>query len=179
MMFRRHQRSEVSVRLYSQARALGRTPMLFGAGRLQDDFEGRFEALVMGLTLVMVRLSAEAAGDGGRVERQEMMQLLVADIDDGLRNTGVSDVRIGRRVKDYTRAALGRAEGYTASLAALDCAMLAAAVRRNAFRRLAAPEDEAAAVQVAAWMLKIHEALGAMETQTFLQGEWELCADAL
>lgn len=118
-----------------------RSPSLYGPGRLPDTVEGRFEALTLHVLLIMRRLrhlpppAAEVA--------QELVDAVFAHLEITLRETGIGDMGIPKRMKKLARAFYDRTVKYEAALEAGDEEALGAelALRLG----IAAPEIAATA----------------------------------
>lgn len=125
--------------LYGDIVAAARAPRAFLDFGVSDDFEGRFEYLVLIVTLVLRRLKALPP------PAEAMAQLLVdrffADLDDGLRRMGVGDLSVGKRVKKLAQGFYGRAAAYSGSLDAASEAVLREALARNLLGSRCAPDD--------------------------------------
>lgn len=102
-----------------------RQPAFYIAGQVLDTPQGRFELIMLHAFLVMRRLHDEPAFT------QALFDLMFADFDLNLRELGVGDMGVGKRVKSWAQAFKGRAIAYDAGLA--DPAALAEAVSRNIF----------------------------------------------
>jgi len=109
---------------------------------VSDDFEGRFERLVLIATLVLRRLKALP---GSERATQELVDRIFTGLDDGIRLIGISDIAVGKKVKKLARSFYGRAEGYTTALEAGEGA-LRAALARNLLGGRIAPEAVAPAL---------------------------------
>ncbi len=116
--------AEIHVALVNQARQ----PGFYGAGGVADTVDGRFELILLHATLVIRRLNA--AGEDGRVLAQAVFDALFADLDRNLREMGIADLRVGRRVKNLAKAFYGRSKAYEEGLAA-GRDTLVEALRRN------------------------------------------------
>jgi cytochrome b pre-mRNA-processing protein 3 len=123
--------------LYGDIVAMSRAPQAYRDFGVADDFEGRFERLALVSTLVLRRLRVlgGAADDVG----QRLVDRLFADLDEGLRLAGSSDISVGKKVKKLAQGFYGRAEAYTRALEADETA-LRAALSRNLFGGHLAPE---------------------------------------
>src|SRR5574340_1791889 len=80
-----------------------------------DSLDGRFDLLTLHMFLLLNRL-----GQGGRAFRglgQALFDLMFADMDQSLRELGVSDTAVGGRVKAMARAFYGRVAAYEPGLA--------------------------------------------------------------
>jgi cytochrome b pre-mRNA-processing protein 3 len=116
--------------LYAKAVAQARQPVFYDRGAVPDSVDGRFDLLVLHMFLLLHRLGAEGAE--GRALAQKLFDLMFADMDQSLREMGVSDMSVGKRVKEMARAFYGRVEAYQAGLG--DAAGLEAALARNLYR---------------------------------------------
>jgi cytochrome b pre-mRNA-processing protein 3 len=110
--------------LYGRCVAQARRPDFYRALAVPDTIDGRFDLLVLHVFLVMRRLDADA--------KQQLFDLMFADMDRNLREMGVGDMGIGKRVKPMIAAFYGRAQAYEKALAETDEA-LAAALARNLY----------------------------------------------
>lgn len=118
--------------------AAARAPVAYLEYGVADDFEGRFERLALIATLVLRRL--KALPPPGEIVAQELVDHLFADLDDGLRRMGVSDLSVGKRMKKLAQGFYGRAEAYTVAIEAGGENPLREALARNLFSGTLAPE---------------------------------------
>jgi len=117
--------------LYSQIVAQARQPVFYQTMDISDTAEGRFDMIVLHVVLVMRRLRAEGAG--GRAKAQDLFDLFFADMDRNLREMGVSDLGVPKRIRAMVEAFYGRAAVYDAALDAAGAEGLHAALERNLF----------------------------------------------
>lgn len=75
-----------------------------------DTFDGRFEMMVMHLYLIHTRL--KNANEDGRRISQEVFDAFIADMDAGLREAGVGDQTVPKRIVKMTRVFYGRTGAY-------------------------------------------------------------------
>lgn len=115
--------------LYAAVVEQSRQSGFYSGCGVQDSANGRFEVLALNLFLVMHRL--RAAPGCFRLARA-LSEQAVTDIDRNLREMGVGDLSVGRKVKQLTQSLYGRYSAYTAGLEG-DEEMMAAALRRNLF----------------------------------------------
>ncbi len=101
--------------LYRAVADHARMPVFYLAGGVPDSIDGRFDLLSLHLILLMRRLRAE--GRAGQAMQQALFDLLAADMDRNLREMGVGDTGISRRVKAMGEAFFGRYAAYDAALA--------------------------------------------------------------
>ena len=115
-------------RLYAAAVAQARAPGFYAAG-IPDTFDGRFDLLVLHVFLLVRRLRRD--GRAGETLAQALFDATFDDMDRTLREMGVGDLGVPKRVKAMARAFYGRAAAYDAALDAPDDTRLAAALGRN------------------------------------------------
>lgn len=115
-------------RLYGEAVHQARSPAFYGENRVPDTIEGRFEALCLHGFLVLHRLKNE--GEQGRALAQQFFDAMFADMDRNLREIGIGDLAVGKRIKLLAENLYGRIRSYEAGLSGTDGA-LEAAVARN------------------------------------------------
>lgn len=112
--------------LYGRVVAQARKPELYGDYGVSDTPEGRLEAIILHLVLLIARLRGEGEA-GGRLARA-IAEAFVTDMDDCLREMGVGDLTVPRKVKKAAGALYDRSQVYEPALAAGDEAALAAAL---------------------------------------------------
>lgn len=122
--------SQDAERLLEAVTHASRRPALFGAGRIPDTLNGRFEALALYGVLAMIRLRAD---EGAAPLAQEFADKLFRVLDAGLREAGVGDLTVPKRMRALASAFYGRLDAYAAAIAAGDNVALAAALGRNVF----------------------------------------------
>jgi cytochrome b pre-mRNA-processing protein 3 len=105
---------DIVERLYQAVMRAARHPLLFTQGGVPDTLEGRFDCLTLHIVLVLRRLKAlpppaqDLAGD--------LVDRLFAGFDQALRELGVGDVTIPKRMKTMASAFAGRAKAYEQGL---------------------------------------------------------------
>jgi cytochrome b pre-mRNA-processing protein 3 len=113
-LFNRTANRRKASELYGAVVALARTPALYADMGVADTPEGRYEVLVLHLFLVMERLRAER--DGGAEASQALVETFVIDMDDNMREMGVGDLTVPKKVKKAAAAFYDRAEVYRQAL---------------------------------------------------------------
>jgi cytochrome b pre-mRNA-processing protein 3 len=117
--------------LYAAAAAQARSPGLYRDWGTPDTPEGRFELVTMHVALVLLRLKGR--GKPAAEISQQLFESFVRSLDDALREMGVGDVVVGKRMKALGEAFYGRMRAYELALAARpDPAELEALVARTA-----------------------------------------------
>lgn len=115
-------------RLYAGIIAAVRQPVFYDTYGVADTFEGRFELLIFHAGLILGRLNtAEAPGPA---VAQDLVDAIFRHLDAGLREMGVGDLAVPKRMKKLAEAFLGRSAAYDAALREGEQA-LAQALSRN------------------------------------------------
>lgn len=112
-----------------------RQPVFYLGFRVPDTFEGRFDLLVLHAALVIRRLRELDAE--GQALAQQLVDTMFVRFDVALRELGVSDVAVPKRMKRLAEAFKGRSVAYDEALSASDFTRLDAAVTRNVLGDLA------------------------------------------
>lgn len=91
-----------------------------------DTIDGRFDLLLLHVFIVMFRIDSE------KRLKQQLFDLMFADMDRSLREMGVGDMSISRKIKPMISAFYGRGQAYQKALAESDD-VLAATLERNLY----------------------------------------------
>lgn len=105
-----------------------RNPAFFGAGRVPDSLGGRFEVVTLHAALALVRLREADAPKG---LAQHFTDVLFKYFDSGLREAGVGDLAVPKRMFRMASDFYGRLNAYAQALDEGEAA-LADAIGRNA-----------------------------------------------
>jgi len=152
-------------RLYGAIVAQAREPRFYTDYGVPDTVEGRFDMLVLHVYLVSRRLMA---GGQESPPAQEMFDLFFQDMDENMRELGVGDLSVPKKVRAMGEAFYGRAGVYNAALAENGDEMLVSALERNVF---AGAENTHAARQLARYVRATDRALAAQSQPEIAQGE--------
>jgi cytochrome b pre-mRNA-processing protein 3 len=153
-LFRRRPAPTIET-LYGVIVAQARQPAFYAEYGVPDTVEGRFDMIVLHLALVVRRLRRE--GEGGRTVSQGVFDAFCADMDRNLREMGLSDMAVPRRMRRFGEAFYGRAAAYDRALdePGVDAGALARAVGRNLY----GDEGHAGAAALAAYIEAAEQAL--------------------
>ena len=94
-----------------------RRPELYMTGGAPDNFDGRFDMMALHVHLVLRRL--RALGMGRSDIGQDLFDLFFKDMDQAMREAGVGDMGVGKKVQKMVEAFYGRATAYDEVLDAL------------------------------------------------------------
>nr|WP_298101416.1 ubiquinol-cytochrome C chaperone family protein [uncultured Shinella sp.] len=114
---------------YATLTTAARHPYLYEALEVPDTVMGRFEMLSAMLILYFRR--TRTGGTSGQEIAQEIVDAFFEDVDHSIRELGVGDVGVPKRMKKFAGMFYGRLESYAAALNGGDREGLAAALRRN------------------------------------------------
>ena len=119
------------------------TPWFYRALGVPDTLDGRFDLIALHAFLLIHRL--QDAAEPGPALAQAVFDAMFSDMDNNLREIGVSDLSVGKRMRAMWEAFHGRAKAYATAIEAADRAALEAALARNVWRG-AAPDGAAASL---------------------------------
>lgn len=170
-LFGRKRRERAGFQLYTAAVRAARAPHFYRELLVPDTMDGRFDMVGVFVFLLIDRLHTESPP--GPELAQAVFDAMFLDMDHALRELGVGDVGVGRRVKAMWEALHGRGQAYAAPLAAGDLAGLAEALRRNVWR---GGPDAGGAAMLAKIALRQHRHLAGQDLRALLAGEVEFLA---
>ena len=131
-LFRPRPRDRSIDELYGAIVAQARNPAFYRGYGVPDTVDGRFDLIVLHLVLLIERLGGEGAAGGQRIG-QELFDAFCRDLDHNLREMGVGDLAVPKRMRAFGEAFYGRQAAYRAAFAASDRRELEKALRRNIF----------------------------------------------
>jgi len=123
-----------------------RQPHFYASAGVPDSLDGRFDSVALHAFLVLNRLKRENDARAASLA-QNLVDYFVEDMDRSVRELGVGDMGVARRVKQMAQALYGRAAVYEQAVAAANDALLTTALGRNLYgTRENVPPDEIALV---------------------------------
>ena len=135
-LFKRRTRAQVTA-VYTQIVAQARQPEFYSRLGVPDTVDGRFELIMLHMILVIDRLRGEPSPASDFT--QDLFDLFFQDMDHSLREMGVGDLSVPKKVKKMAEAFYGRAASYSEALREDGNAALCDAVDRNFFVDRAEP----------------------------------------
>jgi cytochrome b pre-mRNA-processing protein 3 len=149
--------------LWHRVVALARDKAWYAQGGIADTLAGRFDAITLVLSLVILRMErAEAL----KAPSALITELFVTDMDGQLRESGVGDLVVGKHIGRLMSVLGGRLGALREALASDDEATLTAAIARNITL-----VDGANAATVAQMTRQLAQNLAAMHDDDILHGE--------
>lgn len=132
--------SEAAHHAYVLLAEESRAPIYYAKMGVADSLDGRFDMMALFVGLAIRRLkrpdpnaSKKEVKDRHRVA-QELFDYMFDDLDRALRELGVGDLSIGKRIKKMAHAFYGRIDVYSKALDADDRDAMKDALARNLYR---------------------------------------------
>ncbi len=124
--------------IYGTLVSQARSPALYLHAGVPDTLEGRFEMVVLHAFLVLRRLKAAAGAETAPAKAlgQKIFDILFDDMDQTLREIGIGDLSVGKKIKGLASAFYGRVAAYDGGLDAAEPAVLEEALKRNVFAEM-------------------------------------------
>lgn len=144
-LFKKAPHADAAHAIHGAIVARARSPGFYRHAGVADTVDGRFEVLALHVALVIHRLQ----GDLELVELgQALFEVMVDNLDHGLRLAGLGDLRVGKRVKTMVAAFYGRLQAYGGALdPAVGGNVLRLVLERNLYRDSPPPPPALAAVE--------------------------------
>ncbi|MCB2098678.1 MAG: hypothetical protein KDE05_13670 [Parvularculaceae bacterium] len=127
-VFKKDQARSQAETLYAALADQARAPQFYISAGAPDTVEGRFDVLSLHMALALERLREE--GDASARLTQRLQEIFFERLDSALREMGVGDLSVGRKIRGLAEAFYGRYAAYRAGLAENGDA-LATALARN------------------------------------------------
>jgi len=150
---------------YGAIVAQGRSPGFYQSYGVPDTVNGRFEMLVLHAILLLQRLNG--ASEPLRMLGQDIFDMFCSNMDANLRELGVGDLAVPKKMRMIGEAFYGRQSVYQAALGATDPGALVAALTRNVFGAKAPP---AGAERLAAYVWQAARCLAAQDDAALSRG---------
>ncbi len=130
--------------LYRQIVEQARQQEFYASLGVPDTPDGRFDMIALHAMLILRRLKRDR--ERAAEHAQALFDVMFADMDQNLREMGVGDMSIGKRIRSLAQAFYGRLAAYGVGLEQRDDGPLASALRRNLYRKTAPTEEVVAAM---------------------------------
>ncbi|MCT4656762.1 MAG: ubiquinol-cytochrome C chaperone [Cohaesibacter sp.] len=151
--------------LYGQIVAQARQPVFYTDYAIPDDINGRFEMILLHVYMLAHRLRGE--GEQAQELGQQVFDRFFKDMDHSLREIGIGDLSVPKKIKKMAQAFYGRVEAYDTARE-IGREELQTALQRNFF-----PEEETPPAQSAAladYVIETEETLTKSSWQEFEAG---------
>ncbi len=165
-LFRPNSQDRSIGELYGAIVAQARSPAFYRDHGVPDTMEGRFDLIVLHLVLLIDRLGRKTGA--GRGIGQRLFDEFCRDLDDNLREMGVGDLAVPKRMRAFGEAFYGRQAAYLAAFAAADERELEKALKRNIFPDA---DVDRGAVKLARYVNAARRQLEGQKDSALLRGE--------
>jgi cytochrome b pre-mRNA-processing protein 3 len=156
--------------IYGMIVAQAREPLFYRVFAVPDTVNGRFDMVLLHLWMVLRRLRP---ADGGAGLSQALFDHFCGDMDANLREMGIGDLTVPKRMRKFGEAFYGRAGAYDLALDTGD-EKLAQALCRNILEG----RDIGQARQLAAYAKAVIAALAGLDDTCICNGSWRFPSPA-
>jgi cytochrome b pre-mRNA-processing protein 3 len=163
-----HDRARRAAEHYAAIVSQARRPEFYESLGVPDTLDGRFDLIVLHASIYLKRL--RAAGPEGRDLAQAVFDNMFDNLDQSLRELGVGDITVPKKIRAMVEAFYGRAAAYDQALSDDNPAGLAEALTRNIY----AGQTPAAGVleRLSAYLRTTSQALAEAPDSTILANQF-------
>jgi cytochrome b pre-mRNA-processing protein 3 len=154
--------------IYGMIVAQAREPVFYRSLNVPDTVNGRFDMVILHLWAVLRQMRQSTDGD---VASQALFDHFCSDMDANLREMGVGDLTVPKRMQAFGEAFYGRSAAYDMALASGE-ADLAAALSRN----ILDGRHPESAQDLARYVGAVTQALGSLDLAALLARGWRFPA---
>jgi cytochrome b pre-mRNA-processing protein 3 len=166
-LFAKHPEKRVAQSLHAAIIRAARSPDLYGEAAVPDTLEGRFELVLLHTGLVIHRMRS-VKNEQSKAVSQFLFDEMFDDFDIAMRELGVGDSGVGKKIRFMAEGFYGRTQGYVDALAAEKNDDLAAVISRNL---LGSDQVDERAHQLATYVRGAYQALAKQGSAALAQGE--------
>ena len=166
-LFTPRARTKAANSLYLAIVKQSRLPAFYTSCCVEDTVDGRFDMIAIHCFLVMNRLKER--GDEASRLAQVLFDEMFSDMDRGLRELGVGDMGVGKRVRAMAKAYMGRVDVYDEAITSADKEALGEALIRNLYRGTDVPP--AIVSLMASYIMRENEQLAEQTDEAVLAGK--------
>jgi cytochrome b pre-mRNA-processing protein 3 len=167
-LFGKPREKTAAITLYQAIVTAARQPFLYREHGVPDTVEGRLELVMLHTSLVIDVLRRDEEDAGAMAVSQALFDAMFDDFDAAMREMGVGDSGIGKKIRFMAEGFYGRSQSYLTSLAQADNAALERVLARNL---LGVESDESRAGPLAAYVRGVKTALEAHGSAALTAGE--------
>lgn len=150
--------------LYAAAAAQARSPAFYTALGAPDTANGRFELYSLHVILLLRRL--KGGGEQAAETAQALFDAYIGDLDEALRESGVGDLSMAKKMRKLGEAFYGRVRSYDEALDAMpDARALEALIGRTVY-----DEDDSRADALTRYAVSALNSLSAQPDEDVLSG---------
>lgn len=158
---------EAAAKLYIASVSQARNPFFYLVAGVPDTLDGRFDLIVLHLFVLQNRLVNMDKLDVGAPFLRALVETFIDDMDRNLREMGVGDVGVGRRVRAMSEALYGRFAAYDDALHGKR--EWAEVLSKNVYGTVKPTQEQIKALED--YVKKLHEQLGRANKEELMEGE--------
>jgi len=164
--FKASSADESAFLLYRNLVDQARVPQFYLNVGVPDTLDGRFDLIVLHMVVVIERLSV--IGQNAKGLSQKLFDVMFDDMDQALREIGVGDLSVGKKVKTMARAFYGRLGAYDEAFQAGTDVAIREVLKRNVFREADVAPERLDALVV--YTKAVRDVLDSTDLETFSAG---------
>jgi cytochrome b pre-mRNA-processing protein 3 len=156
---------------YEELTSAARQVVLYQSYNAPDTVLGRFD--MMTIHMVLYLRATRGAGENIPELSQDVVDSFFEDIDHSIRELGIGDAGVPKRMKKLAKMFYGRAEAYGAAIDANNIEELTTALARNIHPELVKDEDEQVPdmTDLAQYMIDTDQKLKAFDHTQLIKGQ--------
>ncbi len=153
---------------YGQIVAQARQEAFYASGNVADTVDGRYDMIVLHTFLLINRLNVDGSAEAKEFS-QNVFNEMFTDMDRSLREMGVGDLAVGKKIKKMAQVFYGRVQAYDEAIKLYgeQPQLLVDVVSRNIFPET---EDHRNADKIARYMVSAAELLRQQQLADLLVG---------
>lgn len=165
-LFRQRRPKIVGRKLYEAVVAQARQPAFYTAFGAPDTVEGRFELYCLHVILLLHRL--KGGGEEAAETAQALFDTFLSGLDNALREIGVGDLSVAKKMRKLGEAFFGRAKAYDTILDGDRADELIGLIRRTVFEEAA---SDGRPDTLAAYVRRASATLAGQPLEAILDGQ--------
>lgn len=118
LLGKKSQQMQDAERIYNVLLAQARKPAFYGEGRVPDTYDGRIDFLTLNIAVAL--RAVRPYGEDGRRLSQAIFDVMKDDFDVALREEGISDKGVAKRIKPMMKLFYTRLKAYDTALNSSD-----------------------------------------------------------
>lgn len=170
-LFGRNPYRAVASDIYEKIVQQARQPIFYLELDVPDTVDGRYEMVSLHAFLILRRIKQE--GEQGQKLSQAVFDRMFADMDHSIRELGVGDLSVGKRIKAMAQAFYGRIVAYETAIDGTSDETLEEALARNHYGTLENSPDTVVLKRLAHYITENDRYLKNLTSDNLLKGEIE------
>ncbi len=120
--------------LFSEVIAQSRLPAFYTDLNVEDSLDGRFDLMSLHMTMLLYKLDQHNQVEKVKKLKRMLQEIMFDNLDLTVREIGVGDLGVGKKIKTMAEAFYGRMMTYQNALESEDMAQMSDALKRNLYR---------------------------------------------